>query len=272
MRKNAKWGLRSAGASGKMKPDGKSTKTGGGTDMKVVHGELVDEPRKPRRIVWRIAAIIIVVALACGGGFAAAKKQYENKKTVEYIQVPVEKEKVVEVPVEVKKVITGEIIRDGLRDIGELATEEYSYTEVGTFDSQKSVQLFGYDVTVPFTQSKFIYTYEGTIKAGVDFTCITVEKVDDSKRVTVTLPKAEILSAELDENSFQLYDEKNNIFNPFSVRDVNETNRTLKQHAEEKAIEKGLLKRADANAKAMIRSFLMSTYDLEGYMIQVKSA
>ncbi len=272
MRKNAKWGLRGASASVKMKSDGENTKTGGGADMKVVHGELVEEPRKSRRLIWRITALLIAVILACGGGFAAARRQYENKKTVEYVEVPVEKEKVVEVPVEVRKAITGEIIEEELRDVGELVTQEYDYTEVGTFDSQKSVQLFGYDVTVPFTQTKFIYSYEGTIKAGVDFTRIAVEKADDSKRVTVTLPKAEILSSELDEDSFQLYDEQNNIFNPFSVKDVNETNRNLKKHAEEKAIEKGLLKRADANAKAMIRSFLMSTYDLEGYMIQVKSA
>ncbi len=240
--------------------------------MKVEFGELKEEPRtRKKHIGVGIAAAVIALALVGTGSFMTAKMQYENKKTVEYVQVPVEKEKVVEVPVEVKKVITGEIIQEGLRDVGQLVTQEYDYTEIGTFDSSKTVELFGYEVNVPLTQSKFIYSYDGTIKAGVDFTRITVEKVEDSKRVTVTLPKAAVLSSELDENSFQLYDEKNNIFNPFSVKDVNETNRNLKQHAEEKAIRKGLLQRADANAKAMIRNFLISTYDLEGYMIQIKT-
>ncbi len=241
--------------------------------MKVELGEIKEEKHDAaQRLVWKITAGLIALVLVAGCGFAAAKSMYENKKTVEYVEVPVEKEKLVEVPVEVKAVVTGEIMQEKMRDIGELASEEYNYTEVGSFDKSMSVQLFGYDVTVPFTQSKFIYTYEGTIKAGVDFKQITVEKDEESKRITVTLPKARILSSELDENSFQLYDEKNSVFNPFSVKDVNTTNRTLKENAEEKAIAKGLLKRADTHARTMIRSLLLSTFDVGEYMIQVKTA
>ena len=247
--------------------------------MRVELGEIKEEGREAkRRTVWMVTAIVLALLLAGGGGYAAAKSKYENTKTVERVEVPVEKEKLVDriVEVETKAVITGEMIEEKLRDIGELATEEYTYTEVGTFDSNKSVQIFGRDVNLPLTQSKFIYSYDGTIKAGIDFARITVEKDEISKIITVTLPKARILSSELDEESFQLYDEKNNIFNPYSVSDVNDTNREIKTHAEEKAISKGLLKRAGSNAETMVYGLLRSAYvealDVGEYQIQVKTA
>ncbi len=240
--------------------------------MKVELGEIKEERNDAsKRLVWKIAAGLIAAVLVAGCAFAAAKGMYENKKTVEYVEVPVEKEKIVEVPVETKAIITGEIMQEKLRDIGELASEEYNYTEVATFDKSMSTQLFGYDVTVPFTQSKFIYTYQGMIKAGVDFERLTVEKDEESRRITVTLPKARILSSEIDLDSFNLYDEKNSIFNPISVKDVNATDRMLKENAEEKAVKEGLLQRADTHARTMIRSLLLSAFDVGEYMIQVKT-
>ena len=246
--------------------------------MKVELGEIKEERRGIKATVWKVTALVIAAVLLVGGGYAAAKGKYENRKVVERVEVPVEKEKFVDriVEVETKAVITGEMIQEKLRDIGELATEEYTYTEIGTFDSNKSVQIFGYDVNLPLTQSKFIYSYDGTIKAGVDFTRLTVEKDETGKKITVTLPAARILSSELDEDSFQLYDEKNNIFNPYSISDVNDTNREIKTHAEEKAIGKGLLKRAGSNAETMIYNLLRSAYvealDVGEYRIEVKTA
>ena len=176
-----------------------------------------------------------------------------------------------EVPIETKTVITAELLEGRLQDVGELASEAYSYREVGTYDSTKSVQLFGIDVNVPLTQSRFIYSYAGTIRAGVDFDGITVEVDESAKRIRVQLPASRILSSELDEDSFELYDEKNNIFNPISVSDVNATNRTLKENAERRAIVEGLLERADANARAMVLNLLQSAYDLSGYRVSAET-
>ncbi|MCR5223235.1 MAG: DUF4230 domain-containing protein [Lachnospiraceae bacterium] len=166
---------------------------------------------------------------------------------------------------ETETVITGEIIREGLADIGELATEEYYFTEVETYDSSKKFK----DFEIPFTTSRFVYSYDGTIKAGVDFASIGVEKDDLTKTITVKLPKARILSSEIDENSFKMYDEKQSIFNKISISNFNATNADLKKRAEEKALAKGLLDRADANAITLIKNFLHSTYDISDYAIKV---
>ena len=166
--------------------------------------------------------------------------------------------------------ITGEIIRSGLNDIGELATEEYYFTQVETYDSTKSAQLFNITFDLPLTRTKFIYSYDGVIKAGVDFTKIEVEKDDLKRVITVTLPKPYILSTEIDFDSFELYDEQQSIFNPVSVRDVNDTNRAMIQTAEKDALAKGLLERADKNAETLIKNFLRGGYDVREYAVRIE--
>ena len=139
-----------------------------------------------------------------------------------------------------------------------------------TYDSTKSAQLFNITFDLPLTRTKFIYSYDGVIKAGVDFTKIEVEKDDLKRVITVTLPKSYILSTEIDFDSFELYDEQQSIFNPVSVKDVNDTNRSMIQTAEKDALAKGLLERADKNAETLIKNFLRGGYDVREYAVRIE--
>ena len=166
--------------------------------------------------------------------------------------------------------ISGETIRSGMTDIGELATEEYWFTQVQTYDSSKSAQIFDLSFDLPLTRNKFVYSYDGVIKAGVDFAAASVEVDNALRRVTVTLPKARILSSEIDYDSFELYDEQKSIFNPLSVRDVNKTNNEMLQSAEKDAIAKGVLTRADENAETLVVNFLRGAFEVRSYAIKVE--
>ncbi len=166
--------------------------------------------------------------------------------------------------------ISGETIRSGMNDIGELATEEYWFTQVQTYDSGKSAQIFDLSFDLPLTRNKFVYSYDGVIKAGVDFTKATVEVDNTIRRVTVTLPKAHILSTEIDYDSFELYDEQKSIFNPLSVSDVNKSDNEMIKSAEKDAIAKGLLIRADENAETLVKNFLRGAFDVRSYAIKVE--
>ncbi len=208
----------------------------------------------------KISLIAIIVVLIAGVGISAfllGRKRTENE-TMEVEE---------NLLTETETVISGEVIKEGLADIGELATEEYYFTEVESYDSSKSFM----DFKLPFTTSKFVYSYDGLIKAGIDFTAVEVEKDDLLKTITVKLPKAKILSSEIDESSFQVYDEKQSIFNKVSISNFNDTNADLKNRAEERAIKKGLLDKADANATMLIKNFLLSTYSVSDYAIKVIS-
>ena len=201
---------------------------------------------------------IILVALMIAAAFYISNRIERNTSTVKEDNTFTQTE----------KTITGDIIKSGLADIGELATEEYYYTGVESFDSSKSIKGF----ELPFTTTRFIYSYDGVIKAGIDFEEIEVEKDDLKKLIVVTLPPSRILSSEIDHDSFKLYDEKQSIFNPLKVGDVNDTIKDLKAKAEADAVKKGVLKRADKNAVTLLKQFLKSTYDLSDYTIKVETA
>lgn len=163
-------------------------------------------------------------------------------------------------------IISSEVIKSKLSDIGELATEEYSYTGVERFEKSKGWKIFDF-----LTKASFICSYDGTIKAGINFKDVDVAKNDTTKIITVTLPEAKILSSELDEKSFKLYDEKKNIFNPFGMDDMNDMITELKANGEASAIEKGLLERADKNAERLIKQFVGSIVG-DDYHIEIKHA
>ena len=75
-------------------------------------------------------------------------------------------------------------------------------------------------------------------------------------QVRVTLPEAEILSHELDENSVEIFDQRTSIFNPFTVEDFTSFQAAQKAEMEAKALEGGLLKEAKEKAADSVRLLL----------------
>lgn len=151
----------------------------------------------------------------------------------------------------------------GLRDIGELATQAGYYTNVQSVTGAREV--WGWQV--PFTQSRYIFSYDGVIKAGVDFGAVEWHVNELTKKITVHLPEVAILSNEIDENSLMVYDETKNVFTPLSLDDVSQSRIEMKKEAEASAVKNGLLENARTNAEMLIRGFLAGTYDLSVYEI-----
>ena len=209
--------------------------------------------------IFNIAVELIVVVLICCGIFFGTKYYYS--KQVKEVEVIREVEKVVEKEIQ----ISGETIRSNMSNIGKLCTAEYNYTHVEHVDSSREIKGF----KIPFTKSMFIYSYDGAIMAGIDFADIQIDKDDTEKTITVILPDVEIISSEVYHDSFQLYDEKNNIFNPISVTDVADSLVDLENSEKEKAIGDGLLDKARTNAITLVENFIGS-YDVEEYEIIVE--
>ena len=152
----------------------------------------------------------------------------------------------------------------GFRNIGELATQIAYCTEVNLTDS--SVQLWGWDV--PFTQSKYIYSYDVAIKAGYDFSKIEWTVNRSTGKISVFLPEAIIISAEINPESFEVYHEKESAFNQINLKDNNEALIKLREDALNTAIDNGLLENARANAEVLITAFLRSDYPQDKYVIE----
>lgn len=156
-------------------------------------------------------------------------------------------------------------IQGKINEIGELATAEYVYTITQTTDKE-AVKLLGIDL--PFTTSKVIFAYSGTVKAGIDFNRIQISVDEENKVVTVFIPRSEILSNELDNDSLVVYDEKNSPFNQLSFEDMNASQSELKKTAESTATERGLLDSADANARQIVEKTISGFYSSDEYTIE----
>ncbi len=162
-----------------------------------------------------------------------------------------------------------ETVQDGLKAMGELVTEEYAFTEVITYSNLK--QFLGIDL--PWTETNYIASYDGVVRAGIDFAAVkvTVEPRDDGEHLTVTLPKAEIQSTEIDPDSFILYSEKTGLGNPLSASDFNQSLTELEHDAQKNAIEKGVLDRADEQARLLIERFIQSVLIEDTYTLEFAS-
>lgn len=161
-------------------------------------------------------------------------------------------------------VITSELLGQQLSTIQELATVEYHYTNMGKFENQ--VDFYGWKV--PFTTKSFIVAYDGVIKAGIDLSGVDCKVSGD--HITVTLPRAAILSHEIDEDSLEIFDETRNIFNPIQISDYTAFTADQKDSVEAKAIENGLLTAADERAAAAVRQLIAALPGASGYSVTVK--
>ena len=209
---------------------------------------------------------IILIALLCIGGTYWYLEVY-NKKPVEPLPDP---EPTI-LPVVVT--ITGEEIQSGINNIGELNTAEYYFTRVEEVKSNRKVDLeiIGIKINfdIPGTANGFTYKYDGEIKAGINFEDVKVEKDDDAKTIVVKSPKATITNSNVDPDSYEFYVNDNNILNPINPKDYAVSFAELIHAEETKAIESGLLTKAEDNAKTMLENFVKNSYGCEDFTTEV---
>lgn len=162
--------------------------------------------------------------------------------------------------------ISSKMTRFRLEDLGEFATQAGYFTTVQVI--KDSATLFG--KTVPFTTSKYIFSYNGTVKAGLDFSKVSVDVNLLTATITVSAPAVEILSTEVDEDSLVIYDESRNIFTPLTLNDVKLSRTAMIDEIKTQAVNNNLLENARMNAEVWIRLFLQTAYDPSEYAVEFK--
>lgn len=203
--------------------------------------------KKERRRIWPLAAAIGILAVALLLIFAPSPLKMG------------------------KQTMNSTTIGASLNDIAELATEEYTYSDVGKFD-QEGLQLFG--MSVPFTGRNFLVTYEGRVTAGIrNIDEIEVRVDDAAKRIDVTYPAVEVLDSNVNADSVEVYDQSMNPLNQLRVEDFAAFVADREKVAEEKAVEHGLLDRSRDHATELIFnhvSALTAGTNLDGYAVNVE--
>lgn len=164
---------------------------------------------------------------------------------------------------EEKPSVTSVNVEFTLHSIGELATQSGYFTNVQTI--QNSRTIFG--VTVPFTQKQYVYSYSGVVKAGLDFGEISIDVDEDAKTVSVTLPETRILDTTVDLDSFQVYDESQNIFNRLHLNEMNQSSQVMQREVRQIALEHGILEEARRSAESMLTAMLAGIFPEDTYRI-----
>lgn len=167
--------------------------------------------------------------------------------------------------IEEKYKITTVRLNEQISAIAELVTLKYVYTN----SSRKEGNLtLPWGWALPFTDSSLLTTYDGTIKAGIDFKEI---KFDISgNNITVTMPKSTVLDHNIPQGTINVLEVKNGLFNTITFNDYNKFIAEEKKVMEEKAIAMGLLKDADKEAKSVVEAFLKGIPGMENYTLKFK--
>ena len=220
-----------------------------------------------RKFIILLIIILVIIGVVGGiflKGYLSARANYlaqieDLKEQVEELSDPVATYVIADTTVSVA------VIEKEIKTIGELATQEYKYTNAGSFTDNKQLRNF----KIPLTKKSFIAKWDGTIKAGIDIQKIAIEVDDEAKIITIFMPKAEILSHELDENSFEVLREDDNIFNPIEIEDVKKFDAKSKETMEQRAIDNGILDKAYESAKNVIVALVYTeVVEAQGYTIE----
>ena len=235
--------------------------------------EKLQKPNREKMYVALIVAVVAMIAgmlflyprsgantepvsLASGGGDAAPAQPSVITREVEKI-------------VEVEKEVTVEALQEGLNDMGILITQEYYFTDLISFSSIK--KFLKTEIVLPFTESSYMVSYDGVVTAGIDLAAARVEKEDGQKRIVVHLPKASIQAVDIDLDSFELHEEKVGLGNHISVQDFNSSLQELEATAKRKAVDRGLLEKADETTRVVISHFVSSLVDPSVYSLEFTS-
>ncbi len=203
-----------------------------------------------------VVLLAVVVLILWHGGRSEAPEPLAAV-TPRPTQQVVVRERPVEKLVEVEKEVTLEEISFGLNDMGVLLTQEYCFTDVVRFSSIKKL----FSIELGITESSYLASYDGVVSAGVDFGSIRLTRDETKGVLAVALPASQILSIDIDPKSFRLYSEKTGLGNPVSAADFNSSLVELEESAREKALERGILERADDNAQKIVRNFISGLVD-----------
>ena len=142
-------------------------------------------------------------------------------------------------------------------NVKELSTVKLYYTNVGLLKDVKSL----WNIEIPFTSKRIISSYDGVIHVGVKLDKLKMSV--EGNVINITMPDAEMLSHEIDENSVIFYSEDWSIFNPLLPSDQNDLMAKRKAESEEKFLKEEILLEAKKEAKNVLKQLILFSPEIE---------
>lgn len=225
------------------------------------------------RRFWKpilLAVLILALVLTSVGLNSSSREAKSLREQVERqneLIAALNQEREAEKDKEINVVVTSDTIEQQLSSIRELVTQEYVYTNAAKKESSES-WLWG--VERPFSGKSILITYDGVVKAGVDLSRAEIAVNEQTRTITVTLPPSEITENNIPQETINVVEIKNGLFNDVTMENYNEFVAEQKSVMEQKAIDQGILARADKEAKALVQSILSVLPGMDGYTLVVE--
>lgn len=161
-------------------------------------------------------------------------------------------------------VVTRDILEEQVSSLSELVTKKYIYRNASRQESDKT-WLWGW--TMPLSNVSLLALYDGVITASVDLKEIKFNVNEDSKVITITMPASKIFDHNIPQETINVVEVKNNLFNKVTFNDYNKFISAEKVVMEQKAIEQGLLTDASKEAKTLVEAFIKNIPGADQYKI-----
>lgn len=212
-----------------------------------------------QRLIRRAIPFLVLI-LALLGGFllytAAMEREADRRAEESYQQGLADGNaavRTIEVTPEMKADVS--TLREAIAPAAKLAVYEYFYTDSGVYE--KNQTLFDTDIVLPFTTDKTVYTYTGTIAAGIHVDQVEFEVDQEARTVTVLLPKPVILYHELGKDGFRYYDIQRAALSRTDLGDFEAFRRALKADQEKKLLQNDLFwQRTRENVQGVLTSLI----------------
>lgn len=211
--------------------------------------------------VWKVLSTVItsvlLVILIFGAGFLTGRNY---GKRVEVVKKPESDELDIKLPGEVeKRVVTANEVQSKLVEIGELSTYSGEYTVT---QSEDYTRYFIDDIAIPGTTNSIQIECQGIVKVGYDVKEISPTVDNESKKIYIALPEAEIL------DNYIIWDtvkcsENNTILNPIDFAQYQEMISDIEQQGLEQAENNGIYEKAESHVKSLIQNFLSGFDEFE---------
>lgn len=222
-------------------------------------------------VAFVVVVVALIVSVNVGRSIWAENKQLKTQVDDLQYNYNVLKESHQELSDSVKKVfpvITSTLIEDKLDALSDLVTQEYVYTNADRSEEDKP-WIFGW--TQPFGKKSLMITYDGTIKAGINLREAKIEVDKEGKTIRITLPQSRITDNIIPEETVEILESKDGLFNEVQIEDYQELIENQKIIMQQKAIDRGLLEKADKEARSIVKDFLSDLSEAGGYKLEVST-
>lgn len=222
----------------------------------------MEDNKKLKTVYIVICIFLSIIIIWLLVGMLYNRNETDNASLKDIVEKQSDKKLFDDSPV-VEEIVTvnTEIIKDGLKEMGTLITQEYYFTQVEEYKSTERVWIFD-------SKASFIFSYDGVVTAGIDCNDIEITKDDEAKIINVKIPKSNIIGVNIDHDSFKIYEEKEGLWNKLDMTKYNNSIIEFENEAKNKAINKGIIDKADENAKTLIESFINSLIEDNVYSIE----